>query len=155
MSKPVLLALSSFRRDTAEIEEALATCEETGAPLVAVFVVDINLARYFADSGVVAGTSLREEMEKGVMDKHKAEAQEALDLVAKLAAERNVPCRTEMRVGRFAIEVRDLVEQIAPAVLIVTRAGRPDWLRKLFGSPVDRLCEELQGKCEIRIVRKR
>ncbi|NSW55005.1 MAG: universal stress protein [Armatimonadetes bacterium] len=155
MNKPVLLALSTFRRDIAEIEEALATCEETNAPLVAVFVVDINLARYFADSGVMAGTSLREEMEKGIMDEHKAEAQEALDLVAKLAAERNLPCRTEMRVGRFAVEVRDLVEQIDPAVLILTRAGRPDWLRKLFGSPVDRLCEELQGKCEIRIVRKR
>ena len=155
MQKPILLALSSFRREDEEIDEALETCAQSGAPLVAAFVVDINLARYFANSGVMVGTSLREQLEQGVLDQHRAQAQEVLDHVDELARARGIPCRLDLRVGRFALEVRELVEQLQPAVLVLTRAGRPDWLRRLFGSPVDRLCEELQGKCEIRLVKDR
>ncbi len=151
MSKPVLLALSSFRWAEGEIEQALAECEQTGVRLHAVFVVDVNLSRYFANSGVMAGTSLRAEMEKGLLDEHRRQAQEILDRVAAMAGKRGVECLSELRVGRFAEEVRAAASEIGPGVLIMTRARRPEWLRRLFGSPVDRLCDDLSGECELRI----
>lgn len=152
MEKRVLLALSSFRHNRQQIQYALDLCRAEEAELVTLFVVDVNLARYFAGSGVMAGTTLREQMEQGLMDDQIRQAEEVLEGVCKLAAEQEVPCRTMLKVGRFAIETRAVVAAEAPDVIVVTRARRPEWLRKLFGSPVDSLCSDPGGSCDVRIV---
>lgn len=152
MARPVILALSSFRYTEKEVEHALRRCADQGAPLVALFVVDVNVARYFAASGVMVGTSLREEMEHGVMEEHKRQAREALDRVCATAAERGIECKPVLAVGRFAEEAKNAVREEEPQVIILTRARRPEWLRRLFGSPVDRLRQELAGECEIEVV---
>jgi len=153
MPEHVLLALSSFRFSEKEIEHALNTCRQHGCPLTTVFVVDVNVARYFVGTGVMAGTSLREQMEQGIMDDHRHRAQELLGKVCRMAAERNIECEAVLRQGRFAAEVRAEAARVGAQVIIVTRAQRPEWLRRLFGSPVDRLCDELGDKCNIDIVK--
>lgn len=152
MTRPILLALSSFRWAEQEIEQALADCARFGARLHVLFVVDVNLARYFANSGVMAGTSLRDEMEHGLLEDHRRQAREVLERVSALASQRGVECLTDLRVGRFAEEVRAVAGELGPGIVIMTRARRPQWLRRLFGSPVDRLCDDLSGECELRII---
>ena len=152
MAQPVLLALSSFRHTEAVVAHALELCAERTAPLVVVFVVDVNLARYFVGSDVMAGTSLRELMEQGILDDHKRQAQEALSRVCALAREHGLPCTAVLRVGRFAQEIKAAAREHAPAVIVLTRARRPEWLRRVFGSPVDRLCQELGGQCDVWVV---
>ena len=68
------------------------------------------------------------------------------------AAERGIECETSLRVGRFADEVMAEAREHPPGAVIVTRANRPAWMRRLFGSPVDRIRDELGGHCEIEIV---
>lgn len=152
MTKRVLLALSSFRHNEQQIQYALDLCRQEGAELLTLFVVDVNLARYFAGTGVMAGTSLREQMEQGLMDDQVRQAQDVIDRVRQLAAEQEVSCRSVLKVGRFAVEARALVAAEGPQVMVVTRARRPEWLRKLFGSPVDSLRKDAGGSCEVRIV---
>lgn len=152
MSKPVLLALSSFRRTDEEIEHALAVCVERGRPLLVAFIVDVNLARYFAGSGVMAGTSLRKEMENGILAEHTRKAHEVLERVSGLAADRGIACDTRLSVGRFAAEIEAIAVDAAPELIIVTRAKRAGWLRGLFGSPIDRLRSDLGDRCEVEII---
>ena len=152
MPQTILLALSSFRYTDDEVERALGLAREHGAKLLTVFVVDANLARYFAGSGVVAGSTLREELERGVLDDLKQQAREVLQKICVLASERGLECETILRVGKFEDEIREVIPEQHPRLMIVTRARRPQWMRRLFGSPVDRLCDEAGGECSIDIV---
>lgn len=152
MPDTILLALSSFRYKDEEVEHALGLCEEHGARLVTVFVVDVNLAHYLTGSGAVVGSSLREDLEHGITQEYERRAQEVLGRVCATAATRGVECETVLRTGSFAEEVRAVMSRCGPRVIVVTRAERPLWLRRLFGSPVDGLCDELGGQCRIDVV---
>ena len=152
MERVVLLALSSFRFSEAEVERALARCREDGARLRVLYVVDVNIARYFSESGVMAGTTLREQLEAGAFEELQVRAQAILDEVCSRVSETDVTCEGVLRVGRFAEEVTALVRAERPQVVIATRAQRPEWLRRLFGSPVDRLEKDLAGLCELEIL---
>jgi len=152
MEQRVLLALSSFRYSDREVGAALDLCRELEAELLVLFVVDVNLARYFAGTGVMAGTSLREQMEKGLLDDQKRQAEETLEKVRQAAEARGIACRALLKVGRFAVETRAVVAAEGPQVMVVTRARRPEWMRRLFGSPVDSLCQDVGGTCEVKIV---
>ena len=152
MGKPILLALSSFRQKEQQIQAALDLCARAGAPLLALFVVDINLARYHVASDMMVGESLRKRLEEGVMEEQEARGRAALDRVKALADARGIPCTTCLRMGRFAQEVKAVVLSHDPAAVVLTRANRPEWLRRLFGSPVDQIRAELGGRCEVLIV---
>lgn len=152
MDKPILLALSSFRQKDAQIQAALDICARAQAPLLALFVVDINLARYHVATDVMVGESLRKQLEEGVLSEQEARARQTLERVKTLADARNVPCTTSLRVGRFAEEVRMVALSKDPAAIVLTRANRPEWMRRLFGSPVDQIRAELGGRCEVLIV---
>jgi len=130
----------------------LKLCEQNETRLITIFIVDVNTARYFAGTGVVAGSSLRDKMEEGLLDEHQKQAREVLDRVEQMAGERGIECRTFMKTGRFAEEVRLVACEVGVDVIIVTRAQRPEWMRRLFGSPIDRLCCETKGVCDIDIV---
>ena len=151
MTQPILLALSSFRQSDAEIAAALSRCAEAGAPLVVLFVVDINLARYLTESGTLHGSTLRQQLEDGLLDDHRRQAETSLRRAAEMASAAGVACRTVLRTGRFADEVKSVVEAEQPQLVILTRARRPDWLRRLFGSPVGRLTADLGKACPVEI----
>ena len=152
MNSPVLLALSSFRQTDEEIKHALDLAVERGVALTILFVVDVNLARYFAGSGVMVGTDLRHMMEEGILVEHEGWAREVLAHVCSQAAARGVECTKLFKVGRFAEEVKAVVAEQAPPVVVVTRARRPAWLRRLFGSPVDQLSDDIGEDCELVII---
>ena len=122
MEQRVLLALSSFRYSDREVGAALDLCRELEAELLVLFVVDVNLARYFAGTGVMAGTSLREQMEKGLLDDQKRQAEETLEKVRQAAEARGIACRALLKVGRFAVETRAVV---AAESTIATPAPTP------------------------------
>lgn len=152
MPETILLALSSFRYKDEEVEHALKLCEEHDARLVTVFVVDVNPAHYLAGSGAVVGSSLREDLEHGIMQEYQERAEEVLERVCAAAEARGVECESVLRTGVFAEEVRAVMARCGPRVIVVTRSERPDWLRRLFGSPVDSLCDELGDQCRIDVV---
>jgi len=152
MDKPILLALSSFRHKDEQIHAALDLCASAGAPLSALFVIDINLARYHVASDMMVGESLRQQLEEGVMGEQEARARETLEAVKALAQSRGIPCTTAIRVGRFADEVRIVALSKMPSAIVLTRANRPQWMRRLFGSPVDHIRAELGDRCEVLVV---
>ena len=152
MERNILLALSSFRFTEAEVELALKRCKEAEAQLQVLFVVDVNLARYFSNIGPMAGSSLREQLEDGIRDELRQKAQAILNQVCEHSKAADVKCNGVMRTGRFAEEVVKFVQAETPERIIVTRAHRPEWLRRLFGSPVDTLARELAGICELEVV---
>ena len=152
MPETILLALSSFRYKEEEVEHALSLCQEHEARLVVVFVVDVNLAHYLSGSGAVAGSSLREDLERGIVAEYQGRAEGVLARVCAAAAARGVECESVLRTGSFAEEVKAVLARCGPRVIVVTRAQRPEWLRRLFGSPVDSLCDEPGCQCRIDVV---
>jgi nucleotide-binding universal stress UspA family protein len=152
VDKPILLALSSFRQKDAQIQAALDLCASANAPLFALFVIDINLARYRVTPDMVVGKSLRQELEAGVMGEQETRARETLESVSALAQARGITCATAIRVGRFADEVRTVALGKSARSIVLTRADRPQWMRRLFGSPVDHICTELGERCNVIVV---
>ena len=57
------------------------------------------------------------------------------------ARKNNIAVKTLFQIGRFGIICVDIVKKENPAVIITTRSRRPDWIKKIFGSPVSYLIE--------------
>jgi nucleotide-binding universal stress UspA family protein len=127
--RPVMLALSTFRRSEAAVTAALDRARTEARPLCLVYVVDMNLARY-------------DRCEDELLEEHRAEAERDVVRIAGLAADQGVVGVTShVEVGRFALVVLEHARLRSPVVIYTTRSDRPDWVRRFFGSPVDTVIE--------------
>jgi len=138
---PVMLALSTFRQSEEAVRLALEKAREPGV-LVIVYVVDVNLARYFIGTDMGLYPDLMEKTKEDILREHTVAAEEAVVAISRKAAARGIVVRARVVVGRFAHECLPVVADEKPAVVITTRSGRPEWVRRLFGSPVDRLIKD-------------
>lgn len=139
--KPVMLALSTFRYTEKAIDLAFEKARE-GRPLVIVYVVDENLARYYFGLDLGSIGELQETCEADLLKEHeKRGAQRVAELAARAQAE-GIPVRTYVATGRFALKCLAVIREEDPEMVITTRTKRPDWVRKFFGSPVDHLVAE-------------
>jgi len=138
---PVMLALSTFRHSEKAIETAVEEAAEVGR-LVVVYVADVNLGRYLIGTDLTLYPELKESYEQEVLQKHEERAREHTDQIEARAAERGIAVETHVEVGRFALVCLKIVEEKRPSLILTTRTQRPGWVKRLFGSPVDKLVAE-------------
>lgn len=138
MSGCVMLALSTFRRSEKAVAVAIEKCREV-KNLMIVYVIDINMDRYIVDAEEEFLISLKEKTEAELVKKVEKDAREQAAKISEEAEKKGIQVKTIIQVGRFAIVCLDLVKQTHPSLLVTTRSGRPGWVRKFFGSPVDEL----------------
>ena len=134
----VMLALSTFRQSEKAINMAFEKSQQT-KKLMVVFVADVNLARYFVDVDLGLFGELKESCESGLLQQHEKAGREHLAAITARAEREGIEVQTHLEIGRFGIVCLDLVQQVKPSLIITTRAKRPEWVRKFFGSPVDDL----------------
>lgn len=139
--RPVMLALSTFRQSDELIEHTLCRAHRDKRPLVVVYVVDVNLARYFIGVDLPVGIALRERCEKDLLAEYRQKAEATAAQIEMAAADLGVSCKTSVVVGRFGVEVLKLARCCRPALITLTRSERPVWVRRFFGSPVDDIIE--------------
>jgi len=139
---PVMLALSTFRRSEQAIALALEKAKTVGR-LVVVYVADVNLARYYIGTDVGLYPDLQERVEEEVLLQHEAEGREEVAPIVDRARRLGIDVtRTEVTIGRFAMVCLGIVAEEKPSVIVTTRSRRPAWVRRFFGSPVDKLIAE-------------
>ena len=136
--KLIMLALSTFRQSEKAIELAIEKTKE-GKSLIVVFVVDVNLARYFVGANLGLYPELKEKCEEELLMKHRDLATGKLSSIVRTAEDRGINVRTYISTGRFALECLEIVNKESPELIITTRSTRPAWVKKFFGSPVDYL----------------
>ena len=136
--RPVLLALSTFRYSEEAVDLAMERARQ-GHPLVVVYVVDVNLARYFIGTDIGFYPEIREKCEEELLKEHRTMAEERVAAIVEKARARGVDTRPHIAVGRFALECLLVVEADRPGLIVTRRSNRPGWVRRLFGSPVDYL----------------
>jgi nucleotide-binding universal stress UspA family protein len=122
----VMLALSTFRKSDKAVDTAIEKAHDN-KKLMVVYAADINLARYLV------------EPEASLLEKHEKEGRKHVAAIAEKAKGEGIEVKTHCEVSRFGLVCLDLVQQEKPSLIITTRSKRPEWMRKLFGSPVDEL----------------
>lgn len=135
--QPLLLALSTFRKSDALVQIAIGLAKEEQRPLLVVFIVDENLARYLVGVEIPVGTRLREMCEQDMLNEHRKDAEDTIARIAREAEFAGILCEAIVLTGRFGIEITRIAQDRHPAKIILTRSNRPQWVRRFFGSPVD------------------
>lgn len=138
---PVMLALSTFRQSDQAIALALEKAKRSGR-LIIVHVADVNLARYFIGSDAIFFPELREKCEQELLAEHLAQGQAQAETIAVQARQAGLAVEIRAQIGRFALVCLEVVAQIRPEAIITTRSKRPAWVKRFFGSPVDKLIAE-------------
>jgi nucleotide-binding universal stress UspA family protein len=133
-----MLALSTFRRSEKAIEVALEKAREA-KKLVVVYVVDIDVARYFVGVEDEVSIKLRETCESEMLEKAEKEAREHVATIAEKADKEGIEVKTLVQLGQFAVVCLGVVNQLRPSLIVTTRSRRPEWVKKFFGAPVDEL----------------
>ena len=134
----VMLALSTFRRSEKAIDVALEKGREV-KKLMAVYVIDINVARYLVGVEEEFFVGLKEKTEAEILEKADKDAHEQVAKIAEKAEKEGIEVKTFIQMGRFAVICLDLVKQTHPSAIVTTRSRRPEWVKKFFGAPVDEL----------------
>ena len=142
VDRPILLALSTFRQSDELVEHTIQAARRSRQPLIIAFVVDVNLPRYFTESGAIAGTPLREQSEKEMLEDFRRQAATITRSIEQTAQQSDIPCSSSVVVGRFGVEILMQASEHRPSFITLTRSKRPDWVRRLFGSPVDSIIRD-------------
>ncbi|AKJ63307.1 universal stress protein [Kiritimatiella glycovorans] len=148
MSAPVMLALSTFRQSDKAVSRAVDRAATENRPLVIVYVVDVNLARYFIGTDLGMYPELQQRYEDDVLREHGRIAAERMEHIIREAQDHGVEVRSAIHTGRFAKECLRIAAEERPSVIITTRSNRPQWVKHFFGSPVDELEESADGPVE-------
>lgn len=135
--QPVMLALSAYRKSDIAIETAVTHAERSGALLAVVYVIDINLNRYIPGCDLGSSQYLYEKCERKILRELYDEARRIIGEIEEKAEAAGVKTKTYLFRGRFGQECVRLEKVLRPEIVVTTRSDRPDWLRKVFGSPVD------------------
>ena len=138
MGDCVMLALSTFRRSEKALEVAIEKCREN-KKLMAVYVVDINTARYLVGIDEEFYVGLRDICEAELLEKAEKEGWEHVATIAEKAEKFGIQVETLVQRGRFAIVCLDVVKKVQPVLIVTTRSRRPEWVKEFFGAPVDEL----------------
>jgi len=138
--KTIMLALSTFRHSEAAIEMAIDKAK-ADKDLVIIYIVDVNLARYFIGSDIGFYENLQSKCEKEILEEHKQEEKERVNSIVQKAKRFSINVNTHIQTGRFALKTLPFVERYQPKLIVTTRSKRPKWVKRFFGSPVDYLIE--------------
>jgi len=134
----VMLALSTFRQSEAAVRLAIERARESDRLLI-VFVVDVNLARYFIGTDVGFYPDLMKITEREMLARHANDAEDRVVAIAGKARAEGIATETRVKTGRFALVCLEIAGEVKPREIVTTRSERPKWVRRFFGSPVDDL----------------
>jgi nucleotide-binding universal stress UspA family protein len=137
--KPILLALSTFRQSDKAEAIAIEKAKEGGRRLVVAHIVDVNLARYLIGTDLGLFSELTDQCEREILKQHEERAKQKVDSIAARAERQGVAVNTYVGTGRFGLQCLAIMRKEEPELVITTRSQRPQWVKKLFGSPVDYL----------------
>jgi nucleotide-binding universal stress UspA family protein len=137
----VMLALSTFRKSENAMDTAIEKARDV-KKLVVVYVADINLARYLVDVNLGLYGDFKDTVESEILKKHEKEGKKPVETFAEKAGKQGIEVKTHIEVGRFALLCPDVARKEKPSWIVTTRSKRPEWVRKLFGAPVDDLIAE-------------
>ena len=143
----VMLALSTFRKSEAAVQTAIEKAKITRKLFVA-FIADMNLARYYIATEVSPRD--KEMYEAEIL---KLDEKEGLAKVKKIAATaclEGIEMNSLVTIGRFGIVCLDVVKKEKPSLIVTTRSNRPEWVKKIFGSPVNELVDK--AGCPVLVV---
>jgi nucleotide-binding universal stress UspA family protein len=132
----VMLALSTFRRSEEAVFLAIEKGRET-KKLMIVYVVDVNIARYLIGADEEYLSAFKDQKESDLLERAEREARETAAKIAASAAKKGIQTRIIIKKGRFAVVCLEVVKQLQPSLIVTTRSRRPEWVKKLFGAPVD------------------
>ena len=138
--QPVMLALSTFRQSEMAISRALEKAKETKNLLI-VYVVDINLERYLIESDPFITPGLEERAKEELLAEHQQIGKRYVENIEKEARKEDISVKLVFEMGRFGIICVDIMKKENPKMIITTRSKRPEWVKKIFGSPVSYLIE--------------
>ena len=134
----VMLALSTFRKSEEAVNTAMQYAREV-KKLCIVFVADENLARYYIASEVPA--SLRGSYEEELLEFDEKEGLAQVEEIAAKARLEGIEIKSIVKIGRFAHICLDCIKQEKPSLVVTTRSQRPEWVKRFFGSPVNKLVD--------------
>lgn len=137
--QPVMLALSTFRQSETAISKALEEAKKTKNLLI-VYVVDINVERYLnSEASIIPG--LEERAKEELIAEHQQIGKRYVENIEKEARKEGISVKLVFEMGRFGIICVDIMKKENPEMIITTRSKRPEWIKKIFGSPVTYLIE--------------
>ena len=134
--KSLMIALSTFRQSDKCIDIAIEKAMEYGN-LIVVFIVDINIGRYMVGSDIGMYPDLKEKCEQEILHVHKNQAEEKVKSITETANKHGIVTGSHVIIGRFGTECVNIISKEKPEIVITTRSKRPEWIKKIFGSPVD------------------
>ena len=145
----VMLALSTFRRSENAIDTAINKAKNV-KKLMIVYIVDVNLARYFigAEHGVTS--TLKDICEADLLKQHKEVGLKHVGEIAEKAKREGIEVKTHVQIGRFALVCLEIAQKEKPSMIVTTRSQRPEWVKKFFGAPVDELIAK--ARCPVVVV---
>ena len=136
--QPVMLALSTFRQSELAISKALEEAQKT-KKLLLVYVIDVNLARYYIGSEEFFSEEIRSMFEEEMLKVHEQRGKKYVENIETQARNAGISVKTVFQVGRFGRTCVDIMQKENPAMIVTTRSKRPEWVKKFFGSPVSYL----------------
>jgi nucleotide-binding universal stress UspA family protein len=138
--KPIMLALSTFRQSDNAVQLAIEKAK-TNKNLVVAYIVDENLARYLIGIDTELSPKMKENGEREILEEDKIQAKTKVESIVATAREVGINVVTYIDIARFGIKCVEIAKKEKPELIITTRTKRPQWVKKLFGSPVDYLIE--------------
>jgi nucleotide-binding universal stress UspA family protein len=138
--KPIMLALSTFRQSDNAVQLAIEKAK-TNKNLVVAYIVDENLARYLIGIDTELSPKMKEKGEREILEEDKIQAKTKVESIVATAREVGINVVTYIDIARFGIKCVEIAKKEKPELIITTRTKRPQWVKKLFGSPVDYLIE--------------
>ena len=136
--KPIMLALSTFRQSEKVVQLAIEKAKTT-KKLVVVFIIDVNLRRYLAYTDIGLYPRIKEKLETEILKEHEKQAKEKVNNIVSTAEKFGISVKAYIEKGRFGLKCVEIAKIENPELIITTRSKRPEWVKKLFGSPVDYL----------------
>jgi nucleotide-binding universal stress UspA family protein len=85
---------------------------------------------------------LKEKAESEILKEHENQAKEKVDYIVSIAEKFGISVKTYIDTGRFGLKCVEIAKIENPELIITTRSKRPEWIKKLFGSPVDYLIKK-------------
>ncbi len=138
--QPVMLALSTFRQSEMAISKALEEAKKTKNLLI-VYVVDINLERYLIESDSFITPGLEKRAREELLAEYQQRGKRYAENIEREARKEDISVKLVFEMGRFGIVCVDIMKKENPKMIRTTRSKRPEWVKKIFGSPVTYLIE--------------
>lgn len=148
----ILLILSTSRTSSKALEYAVTTAKKEGAKLIALYIIETELANEvfdrFTDIGFI-GDKPSAQLTEAIMKEYRQRGYEELGRVQIRAMEEGVDFDPLMEQGDFVEKALDVIGRCNVALAVATRRRQSAFFRYLSLSMVDELKEKAPCRVEV------